>query len=60
MVYSIDFKRRAVAYKNSGHTFKQLREEFNIPPITYYDWREKFESGYYEQDGVSSEQGVHA
>jgi len=48
MAYSIDYKRRAVAYKQEGHTFKQLREAFDIPPETYYDWQEKLESGYYE------------
>ena len=48
MAYSIDFIKRAVAYKHEGHTFKQLREAFNIPPETYYLWEEKLNSGYYE------------
>ena len=48
MAYSIDYKRRAVAYKQEGHTFKQLREAFGIPSETYYDWKKKLESGYYE------------
>jgi transposase-like protein len=48
MAYSRDYKQRAVAYKQEGHTFKQLREAFGIPPETYYDWKEKLESGYYE------------
>jgi transposase len=47
MAYSLDFKKRAVAYKDEGHTFKQLREAFNIPSETYYDWKEKLENGYY-------------
>jgi len=47
MAYSIDYKTRAVAYKQEGHTFKQLREAFGIPSETYYDWKEKLESGYY-------------
>jgi transposase len=47
MAYSLDFKKRAVAYKGEGHTFKQLREAFNIPPETYYEWKEKLENGYY-------------
>jgi transposase-like protein len=41
MRYSIDYKKRAVAYKQEGHTFKQLREAFDIPPETYYIWKEK-------------------
>jgi len=48
MAYSIDFKKRAVAYKQEGHTFKQLREAFGIPSETYYDWKEKLQSGYYQ------------
>jgi transposase len=45
-MYSIDFIRRAVDYKNEGHTFKELRETFKIPPETYYQWKEKLENGY--------------
>src|SRR5215510_5712555 len=53
MAYSIDFIRRAVEYKQEGHTFKQLREAFNIPPETYYQWEEKLENGY---DGTKIKQ----
>jgi transposase len=48
MAYSIDYKKRAVAYRQKGHTFKQLREAFSIPAETYYDWQEKLENGYYD------------
>ena len=48
MRYRIDYKKRAVAYKQEGHTFKQLREAFDIPPETYYIWKEKLKEGYYE------------
>ena len=48
MAYSIDYRKRAVAYKQEGHTFKQLREAFGIPSETYYDWKEKLENGYYQ------------
>jgi transposase len=48
MAYSKDYKERAVKYKDEGHTFTQLREAFGIPSETYYDWKEKLESGYYE------------
>jgi transposase len=44
----MDYKKRAVEYKHEGHTFNELREAFGIPPETYYDWKEKLESGYYE------------
>ena len=46
MAYSIDFIKRAVAYKQEGHTLKQLQEAFGIPAETYYDWKEKLESGF--------------
>jgi transposase len=46
MAYSIDFIKRAVAYRQEGHTFEQLREAFNIPSATYYGWEEKLNYGY--------------
>jgi len=49
MAYSIDFIKRAVAFRKEGHTFAQLREAFNIPSATYYDWEEKLSSGYYDR-----------
>ena len=48
MAYSLDFIKRAVAYKQIGHSFKELEEAFGIPSITYYDWDEKLKSGYYD------------
>jgi len=48
MAYSMDYRKRAVEYKDAGHTFKELEEAFKIPPITYYDWKEKLSTGYYE------------
>jgi transposase len=48
MAYDIDFIKRAVAYRQNGHTFKQLREAFDIPPETYYQWANNLESGYYD------------
>ena len=48
MAYSLDYKERAVGYKQEGHTFKQLREAFGIPSETYYQWERKLQSGYYE------------
>ena len=45
-MYSIDFIRCAVAYKDEGHTFAELKSTFNIPPETYYIWKKKLENGY--------------
>jgi transposase len=52
MAYSNDYKKRAVEYKDAGHTFEELREAFKIPPITCYDWKDKFENGYFEKKFV--------
>ena len=35
-MYSIDYIRREVAYKNEGHTLRELKDTFNIPAETYY------------------------
>ena len=48
MAYSKDFVKKAVAYKDAGRTFKQLRETFGIPPETFYQWKERLKNGYYE------------
>jgi transposase len=48
-MYSIDYKRRTVAFKDEGHTFKELKEAFTIPPETYYLWKEKIENGCYDR-----------
>lgn len=47
-MYSMDYRLRAVAYKDEGHTFKELKETFKIPAQTYYQWKEKLQNGYYE------------
>jgi transposase len=51
-MYSMDYRRRAVAYKEAGHTLNELEEAFGIPGETYYQWKRKLENGYYEQDIV--------
>jgi len=48
MAYSIDFIKRAVAYRQEGHTFAQLREAFDIPSATYYDWEVKLNNGHFD------------
>jgi transposase len=45
MAYSIDYKMRALAYKDAGHSFRELYEAFNIPSTTYYVWMEKLAQG---------------
>jgi transposase len=35
-----------VAYKDEGHTFKELKDTFHIPAETYYQWKVKLENGY--------------
>jgi len=48
MAYSIDFIKKAVEYRQEGHTFAQLREAFDIPSATYYDWEAKLNNGYFD------------
>jgi len=48
MAYSIDFIKRAVVYRQEGHTFAQLREAFDISSATYYDWEAKLNNGHFD------------
>jgi len=48
MAYSMDMRRKAVEYKEKGHTFRELKEAFGIPAETYYKWKARLENGYYE------------
>ena len=43
----MDYRQRAVAYKDENHTFEELRDTFKIPPETYYQWKSRLENGYY-------------
>ena len=47
-MYSKDYRKQAVAYKDKGHSFNELKEAFGIPPETYYIWKERLENGYYD------------
>jgi transposase len=49
MAYSIDFIKKAVAFKQNGHTFKQLREAFGMPAETFCQWENRLQSGYYDE-----------
>ena len=39
MAYSIDFRKRAIAYMDEGHTYKELYEAFKIYPSAIAEWR---------------------
>jgi transposase-like protein len=47
-MYSKDFKKRATAYKDAGHSFQQLRKVFGIASRTYYRWKEEEKNGWPE------------
>jgi transposase len=44
MAYSADYRKAAIAFKQAGHTFKELGEAFKITPRTYYQWIEILET----------------
>jgi transposase len=43
MAYSIDFRKRAIAYMDEGHTTAQLKEAFGIYASTLNAWRKLME-----------------
>jgi len=48
MAYDEKYRVQAVSYKDSGHTFKELKEAFKITNWTYYQWKKNKEAtGYY-------------
>jgi transposase len=55
MAYSIDFIKQAVAYKQKGHSLKELKEAFEIPHQTVYQWEKKLRDGYYDKTPVKRE-----
>jgi transposase len=47
-MYDEKFRKRAVEYKDSGHTFDQLKRTFGISNSTYYTWKaNKERTGFY-------------
>jgi transposase len=40
MAYSIDYRKAAIEFKQSGHTFKEIKKVFKITSKTYYEWIE--------------------
>ena len=48
MAYDEKYRVRAVSYKDSGHTFKELKETFKITSWAYYQWKKnKEKTGFY-------------
>ena len=45
----MDFRRRAVAFKNEGHTLEELEKAFKIPAQTYYQWKRNLQNRYYDR-----------
>ena len=43
MAYSIDFRKRAIAFLDADHTGKELYEAFKIYPSTVNSWRKLLE-----------------
>ena len=43
MTYDKKFRKQAIAYKDSGHTFKELNEAFGIDSGRYYRWKKLLE-----------------
>jgi transposase len=41
MAYSDDFRKRVIAYKDSGHTFKEVYEAFGVRAKNYYAWKKQ-------------------
>jgi transposase len=41
MTYDVKFREKAIKYKESGHTFPELKKVFGIIAKTYYDWKKR-------------------
>lgn len=48
MSYDAKYRAKAVAFKSSGHTFKELKSVFGVSCSSYYDWTKlKETTGFY-------------
>ncbi|MDR2447201.1 MAG: helix-turn-helix domain containing protein, partial [Treponema sp.] len=43
MAYETTFRKRAMEYKETGHTFKEMYEAFGVDSKRYYSWRKQLE-----------------
>lgn len=58
MAYRKDYRKAAIEFKQSGHTFAELKEVFKITPRTYYQWVELQEkTGSLQYRNASQRQG---
>ena len=58
MAYTTDYRQAAIEFKQSGHTFAELKEVFKITPRTYYQWVELLETtGSLQYRNASQRQG---
>ncbi|MDR3343179.1 MAG: transposase, partial [Treponema sp.] len=44
MAYDSKFRKRVIAYKDSGHTFTDVYEAFGVTDRSYYIWKEQLET----------------
>jgi transposase len=48
MAYDENYRTRAVAFKESDHTFRELKKEFGVSSFAYYEWKgNKEKTGWY-------------
>jgi transposase len=51
MAHSSEFRAKAIAFKEDGHTFHDLNKTFGISSSTYYKWKKiKKATGKYKPD----------
>jgi transposase len=43
MAYEAAFRKRVIEYKDTGHTFKEVYEIFDVDSKRYYSWKKQFE-----------------
>jgi transposase len=60
MAYCEKYRKSAVEYKDSGHTFEEVKETFKISSSTYYKWvkyKEEFGSYVPPKKGKQTRKG---
>ena len=58
MAYSIDFRKRAIAFWDKGHTKEELYEAFEIYPSRINDWKRLLrETGSLEPQYLKTREG---
>jgi transposase len=55
MAHSSEYRAKAIAFKEDGHTFSELAKVFGVSCSTYYRWKEiKKATGIYKPDRPKS------